>query len=171
MMKNICELTKRQTEEFEIFLMPKVRIIGIAKKCTFEDDANGISPHEEYWDKLFSFRSGLMKLPHIIENSMICWTGDSPAGSNYYTYMPGVICPESTSVPDGLDFRDLPSSYVAKGTYGNQENLSDVISYFKKEGFKTCYTDLGWNAKLFLGDEEIQKHFNSPCRWLVPCIK
>lgn len=139
--KNISELIARSPEEHEIFYMPDARIIGSVHRCTFEDDSAGVSPHQEYW------------------------------GGNYYTYMPGVICPANTPVPDGLDFRDLPASFVAKGIYGDQANMMDVITNIKQLGFTTCYMALGWNVKLFLGDDEKTKRSNTPCRWLVPCIK
>lgn len=170
-MKNIQELTLTLPEEREIFIMPDVRIIGIARKCTFESDGQGITPHEDYWNEFFSYNSVISGLPQVIKDSMVCWTGDSPKGSNYYTYMPGVICPAGTPVPNGLDYRDLPASYVAKGVYGDESNMADVFNFFKPLGFTTYYTDLGWNAKLFLGDNEKKNHYNSPCRWLVPCVK
>lgn len=170
-MKNINELIAASPEEYEIFMMPNVKVIGIARQCTFENDSVGLSPHEDFWNEFFAFRSIIDRLPLVIKNSMVCWTGDSPKGSNYYTYMPGVICSADTPVPNGLDYRDLPASYVAKGVYGDERNMTDVYEYLKSLGFTTCYTDLGWNAKLFLGEDEKNSHYNSPCRWLVPCMK
>jgi len=170
-MKNISELMITPPEEHEIFIMPDVRVIGIARRCTFENDGAGLSPHEDYWNEFLAFGSVIDSLPLIIKDSMVCWTGDSPKGGNYYTYMPGVLCPADTPVPDGLDYRDLPASFVAKGVHGDQSNMDDVYEYFYPLGFVTCYTDLGWNAKLFIGDEEKKNHYNSPCRWLVPCAK
>jgi hypothetical protein len=84
-------------------------------------------------------------------------------------YMPGIICPAGTPVPQGLDSRDLPASFVARGVYSDEVN--DVIHRFVPLGFTTCYTDLGWNAKLFLGDDAAERHENAPCRWLVPCVQ
>ena len=166
--KDISELTENVKEQ-EIFFMPDVRIIGRAYICTFAADNAGESLHDDYWNEFFTLKSKMDRLPRIIKNSMVCWTGDSPKGSDRYTYMPGIICPAGTPVPDGLDFRDLPASFVAKGVYGDEVN--DVIHKFIPLGFTTCYTYLGWNAKLFLGDDEAKKHENTPCRWLVPCIK
>lgn len=170
-MKGIHELGLTSPEEHEIFIMPDVRIIGIAHKCMFENDSLGITPHEDYWNEFLAHSVIIGKLPLVIKDSMLCWTGDSPEESNYYTYMPGVICPAGTPVPNGLDYRDLPASYVAKGIYGDERNMTDVYNYFKPLGFTTCYTDLGWNAKLFLSGSEKENHHNSPCRWLVPCVK
>ena len=168
-MRSINELTLTLPEEHEIFIMPDVRIIGIARKCLFENDSLGTTPHDDYWNEFIAYDSVISDLPPIIKDSYVCWTGDSPEGGNYYTYMPGVICPANTPVPSGLDYRDIPASYVAKGVYGDE--VADVHNYFRKLGFTTCYTDLGWNAKLFLSDTEKNNHFNSPCRWLVPCVK
>ena len=166
--KDIYELAADMNEQ-ELFMMPDVRIIGKAYRCTFEADMAGQSPHQKYWGEFLAFRSVIDTLPCIIKGSMVCWTGDCPKGSNYYTYMPGVICPAGTPVPEGLDYRDLPASVVAKGAYGNE--VDDVISKFRPLGYSTCYTDLGWDAKLFLDEDEISQHLNSPCRWLVPCSK
>jgi len=169
-MKKINELALTLPEAHEIFIMPDVRVIGIARECLFEEDGKEISPHEDYWSE-FLTHNAVESLPLVIKDSFVCWTGDSPEGGNSYTYMPGVICPAGTPVPAGLDYRDLPASYVAKGVHGDERNMVDVYAYFKPLGFQTCYTDLGWNAKLFIGAEEKKNHFNSPCRWLVPCIK
>ena len=48
---------------------------------------------------------------------------------------------------------------------------SMTSSKFRPLGYATCYTDLGWDAKLFLDEDEISQHLNSPCRWLVLCTK
>jgi len=168
-MKNINKLALSLPEKQEIFIMPDVRIIGVARKCLFESDDMGATPHDDYWNEFLSHGSLTNNLPYVIKDSLVCWTGDSPQGSDYYTYMPGVICPANTPVPAGLDYRDLPASYVAKGVYGDE--VADVVKKFKPQGFVTCYTDLGWNAKLFLSEGEKKNHHNAPCRWLVPCIK
>lgn len=125
----------------------------------------------ENWDEYKAVEKTIRSLPQIVENGFISWTGDSPKGSNYYTYMPAVICPANTPVPEGLDYRDLPASYVAKGEYGDE--INDVVNKFMTDGFITCYTDLGWNAELYLYDEEKNPPKNdcSPFRWLVPCVK
>ena len=167
-LKDISELTLG-VEAQEIFMMPDVRMIGKAHICIFENDAEGKSPHDSYWSDFLALEPVFERLPRVIKNAVVCWTGDSPLGSNLYTYMPGVICPAGTAVPAGFDFRDLPASYVAKGIYGDE--VIDVIHKFLPLGFTTCYTDLGWNAKLFLNEDEIRRHLNTPCRWLVPCVK
>jgi len=165
--RNINEI-KPFVEEQEIFIMPDVRIIGKAYRCTFNWKE---TPWQKIWDEFEAAQEHIRALPRIVENGFISWTGDSPKGSEYYTYMPAVICPADTSVPEGLDYRDLPASYVAKGEYGAEVN--DVVKKFRLNGFYTCYTDLGWNAELYLYDEENNppKSDCSPFRWLVPCGK
>jgi hypothetical protein len=170
-MKQLNDLKLVIPEEHEIFLMPDVRIIGIARRCTFESDVAGLSPHEEYWNEFLAFGGVIKRLPLVIKDSMVCWTGDCPKGADYYTYMPGVVFPADTPVPDGLDYRDLPGTYVAKGVFGDQNNMNDVHRYFSQLGFVSCYTDLGWNAKLFLTEDEKRNHYNTPCRWLIPCAE
>ncbi|MHB0859086.1 MAG: GyrI-like domain-containing protein [Anaerolineae bacterium] len=167
-MKDIGELTGAPREQ-EILSMPDVRVIGKAYTCTFASDQAGTSPHDDYWNAFFALAPLTDRLPRIVLNAIVCWTGDSPMGSDHYTYMPGILCPAGTPVPDGLDHRDLPASLVAVGVYGDE--VDDVIGKFVPLGYATCYTDLGWNAKLFLTDDEIRRHENAPCRWLVPCVK
>jgi hypothetical protein len=75
--------------------------------------------YQEYWEVLLAFDSEISRLPPIFIEYMVCWTGDCPAGSNYCAYPPGVLCPANTAVPNGLGFRDLPASFVAKGVYGD----------------------------------------------------
>lgn len=166
-MKDISQIVPFIAEQ-EIFKMPDVRIIGKAYRCTFEWEQ---TPWEKIWNDWESIQKVLKLLPKILLNGWISWTGDSPEGSNYYTYMPCVICPKNTPVPEGLDYRDLPASYVAKGDYGAE--INDVVAKFLSAGYKTCYTDLGWNAELYLYEEENNppKTDCSPFRWLVPCIK
>lgn len=166
-MKNLNEI-KAFVEEQEIFLMPDVRIIGKAYRCTFSWEE---TPWDRIWDDWEQIQSVLSSLPKVLKNGWISWTGDSPEGSDHYTYMPCVICPVDTPVPEGLNYRDLPASYVAKGEYGAA--INDVVMNFTLQGYKTCYTDLGWNAELYLYDEENNppKENCSPFRWLVPCVK
>jgi len=166
-MKSIREM-KPFVDEQEIFAMPDVRIIGKAYRCLFNPDE---TPWQQFWDEYGAIKPALCALPKIIENGMICWTGDSPQGSDHYTYMLGVVCPAGTVVPEGLDYRDLPASYVAKGEYG--EEISEIIGKFTPMGFVTCYTDLGWNAELYLDGETDNppREGCNPFRWLVPCAK
>ena len=166
-MKSLNEM-KAFVEEQEIFFMPGVRIIGKAYRCTFSWKE---TPWDRIWNEWKEMQEVLSSLPKVLSNGWISWTGDSPEGSDYYTYMPCVICPAGTFVPEGLDYRDLPASYVAKGEYGAE--INDVIMKFISQGYKSCYTDLGWNAELYLYDEENNppKDNCSPFRWLVPCTK
>ena len=39
--------------------------------------------------------------------------------------------------------------------------MLDVHEHFKKYGFISCYTDLGWDAKLFVGDDEKKNHYTN----------
>ena len=151
---------------YEMFLMPDVRIIGKAYRCTFDPDA---TPWLKFWDEYNAIKPTISALPKLFEGGMICWTGDSCAGSDHYTYMPSVVCPAGTPVPEGLDYRDLPASYVAKGEYG--DDIDAVVGKFMLNGFVTCYTDLGWNAELYTDAEQMNPTaLDEGLRWLVPCI-
>ncbi len=158
-------------EEYEILLMPNVRVIGKAYRCTFNPNE---TPWQKFWDEYNAAQDIISSLPTLLKNGMICWIGDCPVGSDYYTYMPAVICPADTPVPKGLDYRDLPASYVAKGKY--VDNLDDVVQKLKQQGFKRRYTDigtdLGWDAELYTIERANQSSSsNEGIRWLVPCIK
>ena len=167
-MKNINEM-KSFVNEQEIFIMPDVRIIGIEGRCKLHTGNNDVVAVWQRFNDTVTAK--LEKLPRAIPKALLGWTGDCPEGSDYYSYIISIVCPAETPVPDGLVYRDLPASYVAKGEYG--DDIGGVISKFTSNGFKTCYTDLGWNAELYLDDEEENppKENCSPFRWLVPCAK
>jgi len=169
-MKNINEM-KPFVEEQEIFFMPDVRIIGLELRCKLHD--TGENPIPALWGKFFEkgFPAALANLPRAIPNAMLGWTGDCPEGSDTFSYIVSIACPANTPVPEGYTYRDLPSSIVAKGKFG--ESIGDVINRFTPLGFVTCYTDLGWNAELYFDEEENNPPLTN-CdgwRWLVPCVK
>ena len=167
-MKNI-NVIKPFVDEQEIFIMPEIRIIGLEGRCKLNcgnDDVMAL------WEKADDeFFAKLESLPRAIPDAVLGWTGNCPEGSDTYSYIISVACPAGTTVPNGCAYRDLPASYVAKGEYG--DDIGGVISKFTPYGFTTCYTDLGWNAELYLSDEEDNppKQNCSPFRWLVPCVK
>ena len=167
-MKSINEI-KPFVDEQEIFCMPEVRIIGKAYRCkfTWEDGECGA-----IWDSFCAAADKLDALPRVVSGVYIAWTGeDTETDGKDYTYMPAIICPAGTPVPEGLDYRDLPASFVAKGVYG--ENINQVVEKLNLQGYKTCYTKLRWNAEFYFEaeDENPPKENCSPFRWLVPCVK
>jgi len=168
-MKSISEMIPF-VEEQEIFIMPEIRIIGIEGRCKLHtgnnDDVMAV------WKQFDESQAAVLNgLPKAIPDALLAWTGDCPEGSDTYSYIISVACPAGTAVPEGYSYRNIPASYVAKGEYG--ESINDVIKKFTPNGFITCYTDLGWNAELYLDDEEKNppKKDCSPFRWLVPCVK
>jgi len=173
--KNINEI-KPFVEEQEIFFMPDVRIIGIEARCKLPHLGGDDEP--AVWDEFLKdgFPEALKKLPRVVTDAVIGWTGECPdpynGSADTYTYMVAIICPAITPVPFGYTYRDIPSSYVAKGEYGDE--IGDVIKKFVPKGFVTCYTDLGWNAELFF-DGERENPPKKDCfpfwRWLVPSVK
>ena len=168
-MKSVNEI-KAFVEEQEIFIMPEVRIIGIKGCCKLHIGNNDVMETWQRFDD--SVTAKLENLPRAMPKALLGWTGDCPEGSDTYSYIISVMCPAGTPVPEGLDYRDLPSSYVAKGEYG--DDTGGVISKFTTKGFVTCYTDLGWNAELYLDEEENnppKTDCPQPFRWLVPCVK
>lgn len=167
--KNISEI-KSFVDEQEIFIMPETRIIGIEARCKLHagnDDVMAL------WNSFGDAEAATLKsLPKVIPNALLAWTGSCPEGSDTYSYIISAACPAGTAVPDGFSYRDIPASYVAKGEYG--DSINDVIKKFTPNGFMTYYTDLGWNAELYLDDEEEnppKKDCPQPFRWLVPCVK
>jgi len=170
-MRNIDEI-KSFVEEQEIFIMPEVRLIGVEGRCKLNaGNEDVIAVWRKFGEIHDKFPTVLDSLPRAIPNALLGWTGDCPEGSDTYSYFISVACPAGTTVPDGYSYRDIPASYVAKGEYG--DDIGGVISKFNPKGFITCYSDLGWNAELYLDDEEKNppKTDCSPFRWLVPCVK
>lgn len=168
--KNINEMIPFVDEQ-EIFIMPEIRIIGHEIRCKLNDTVNHIPQFcMDFFNNGAS--DGLDELPRAIPNAWLGWTGDCPGGSDTYSYIMSNACPAGTSVPEGYVYRDLPASFVAKGEFG--DSINKVISNFTPQGFITCYTDLGWNAELYLdGEDESppKKDVKQPFRWLVPCVK
>lgn len=165
-MKPLSEL-KPFVAQQEMFTMPQVRIIGKAY-CCFDRTK---TPWETIREEFEAAQPILQALPRLVENAWIAWMGDSPKGSDPHTYMPAVICPADTPVPAGLDYRDLPASFVAKSEYG--DTVNNVVHRFRSQGYATCYTDSGWNAQLYFYEEERNppKQTDTPFRWLVPCVQ
>lgn len=157
-------------DAFEILAMPDVRVIGTAHRCTFNPDE---TPWQAIWAAYGAARDAIDALPRVFENGMICWLGDAPIGGGHYTYMPAVICPAGTPVPEGLDFRDLPATLVAKGMYG--DDLDAVVRKLTALGYRRRYTDistdLGWDAELYAAQGLHLSATDDPLRWMVPCVE
>lgn len=173
--KNISAI-KPFVEEQEIFIMPEIRIIGLEVRLKYRGEPEGENPIPALWRKFFAegFATGLDKLPKVIPNAWLGWTGDCPEGkSDWCSYIVSGAYPSGTPVPKGYVYRDLYASYVAKGEFG--DNVHEVVNKFKPNGFITNYHPVsGWNAELYFLEEQKnppKKDCYPSWRWLVPCVK
>lgn len=148
----------------EIFQMPNVIIIGKARRNSQLTNGAGV-----FWGELY--RDGtlekLSKLPRIINNSLVGWTGDCCDDENIatrdFTYMIGAIVPYDTPIPEGFDYRVLHKTLVIKGLHG--QDMSEVVDELTRMGYTTSYGDNnGWNAELYIDGEPDEDKWS----WLVP---
>ena len=149
---------------FEMFYMPAVRIIG--KEFQLKDTESETyweRTEKMIWNKYCSYEKTLNKLPSLIPSAVVCWKARKDL--DHDTYMPGVICPKETPVPEGLDYQDLPASYVAKGDHTHEQIAAN--------GFCQCYGDLYWRAEIYaLKDLNTDTSFFAlDCQYLVPCAE
>jgi AraC family transcriptional regulator len=144
-------------EKIEFFKMPNVRIIGFEVTNSLrEGDEN---PVPALWEKIFSDGTieKLKKLPLAIEDCTIGWMGD--VDGHNFKYIAGVIAVENTSVPEGMQYRDLSECDIAKGfIYGNLNNGDVYMNAHNLtvEGIKSKQFDVdnsyGWSAEIYPND-------------------
>lgn len=153
-MKKISELVAN-INEVEICEMPKVRVIGKLVKC-FGPDRNKLPAL--LWDKCVNngIIEILSKLPNEIPNTLLGWTGDYNSEDESYSYIVGVMTPADTPVSSMFEFRDLPSSLVAKGIY---DTGFAMIDEYTRMGYIQNYEICGWNGELYFKDDP------NPCKW------
>ena len=164
-MKEFFEI-KAFEDKFEVYHLPKSRIIG--KEVRNGGSIGNTAPI--LWREVF--KSGavdvLMALPHIHDKSMYGWTCDYDALTDTFIYIVCVLTPADTPVPEGFVYRDIPETLCAKGIYG--EGMSETIELINKAGYTTNWEPYGWNAEMYINDEEENppKQVNEPWHWIVP---
>jgi hypothetical protein len=143
-MKNVSELTAN-VGEVEICEMPDVRVIG---KYTRTNPPS-------LWEQCFSDGTiGVLEgLPRLIQNAILGFTCDFNPEDGTNGYIVGVITPANTPVPQGFMHKDLPSTIVAKGIFG--ESMDCTVKRFEELGYTYQIYDLdtGWNAEIYFKDD------------------
>ena len=148
--------------------MPNVRIIGQEVSHSVLEGAE--NPVPALWERSFSDGTinALKQLPLAITD---CTIGlmDGFDGQNF-KYIAGVIAEENTSVPEGMQYRDLPSCDVAKGyIYGNLQNGD---AYFNAhtltvDGIKAHNfiddNSFGWSAEVYPDDLDFDAEQGTVC--------
>lgn len=147
--------------ETKFFNMSNIKVIGKSIRC----GGNETATPPELWNACDE--QGIINIlcgsPRVIPNHMLGWTGDCPAdGDGSYSYMVGVLVPMNTPVPDGLEVRILPDTIVGKGLFGKDMNAS--IEDMAALGYEPNYSDVGWNAELYIGGEPSDDSWS----WLIP---
>ena len=127
-MRNISEI-KAFEDEFELFELLVVRIIG--KEVRSGGSLGNTAP--ALWGEVFS--SGacniLFGLPHVV-NGLYGWTCEYEAATDTFIYIVCAMTPAGTPVPDGFVYRDIPTTVVAKGLFGEDIQAQEqTFLYFK----------------------------------------
>ena len=167
-MRSFSEI-KAFEDEFELFYLPGVRIIGkeIRNGGTLGNTAPAL------WTE--TFQNGafdiLKALPQILQDSSFGWTCEYDAKSDTFIYIVCVMTPADTPVPKGFTYRDIPETACAKGLYG--ESVPKTIERAKELGYEPNWEPFGWNAELYLQAEEDNppKQVDMPWHWIVPVKK
>lgn len=167
-MRNVSEICAFE-DDFELFHLPAVRIIG--KEVRNGGELGNTAP--TLWDEMYS--SGncdtLMELPQMVDNSLFGWTCEYDPKTNTFIYIVCAMTPAGTPVPDGFVYRDIPETVCAKGLFG--EDVPQTIERAAKLGYVSNWEPYGWNAELYIREEEENppKDGCMPWHWLVPVKK
>lgn len=167
-MRNISEI-KAFEDEFEVFHLPEVRIIG--KEVRNGGSIGNTAP--ALWGQMCE--SGdidvLMSLPHVLQNSLYGWTCEYDSKTDTFVYIVCAMTPANTPVPEGFVYRNLIATDCAKGLYG--ESVQQTVKRAKELGYKNNWERCGWNAELYIQAEEDNppKQVSEPWHWLVPVKK
>ena len=153
-------------DEFAVYSLPASRAIG--KEVRNGGALGNTAP--ALWGE--TIQSGamdaLLALPQLIPGATYGWTCDYDAPTDTFIYMVCVLASAGTPVPEGFAYRDIPETACAVGLYG--ENMDKTLDRVKESGFVTNWEPYGWNAELYLPEEESNppKPSDSPWHWLVP---
>jgi predicted transcriptional regulator YdeE len=166
-MRNISEI-KPFEHEFELFTLPAVRIIGKEARCggALGNTAPALAEETlkpDIWNVL-------LQLPLVLKDGL-GWTCDYDKQTDTFSYLVCVMTPAGTAVPDGFAYRDIPETICAKGLFG--EDVPKTIERAKELGYVTNWEPYGWNAELYIEEEEENppKTGCDTCHWLVPVRK
>ena len=122
------------------------------------------------WDDVFASGAHdvLMSLPHVLNDSLYGWTCEYSPATDTFVYIVCAMTPADTLVPEGFVYRDIPKTICAKGLFG--ESVPQTVKRAKELGYTTNWEPYGWNAELYIHEEEENppKKDCMPWHWLVP---
>ena len=177
-MKSVANL-KTNMNEVEIFEMPNIMLVGreirtlgditiLGSDMEHAQLPSGLKGNRapELWQACIEDGSldVIKKLPSIIPNALIGWTGDF-SENNSASYIVGVFVPFGTPVPLGYACRVLPATLLAKGVFGTA--YPAVIEVFEGWGYKHNAEQCNWWGEVYFEDDP------NPEMWsgLVPIRK
>lgn len=167
-MKNFQEI-KAFEDVFEVFYLPKARIIG--KEVRNGGSMGNTAP--SLWKEVFEtgVSDVLLALPHVLKASLYGWTCDYDAETDTFSYIVCALTLADTPIPEGFVFKDIPETICAKGLYG--EGMPQTIERINEYGYTTNWELYGWNAELYIQAEEDNppKQVDMPWHWIVPIKK
>lgn len=141
-------------DKIDFIALPDIRIIGREVACSLDPGCE--NPVPALWESSIADDTieMLKRLPLAVPGFTIGWMGDVEGPA--YRYIAGVIAQQGTTVPDGMQYRDLPACQVAKGyIYGNLQN-GDVYANahsLTAEGITASHLhpdySLGWSAEIY----------------------
>lgn len=161
-------------DKIEFLELPAVRMIG--KKVINGGEENPVSA---LWEKCFQENTfDLLECSLSVVDYYLGWMGEYNSGTGTFTYIAGMLMPACTEVPDGFDYRDLPSCSVGNGyvngdfanveVYRHSHDLT--VGGIIKNGYEPDYS-YGWSAEAYAKDlsfdaEEGTINYFCPCKKL-----
>lgn len=158
--------------KIEFLELPAARMIG--KKVI---NGGGENPVPALWEKCFkenTFHELEFNVP-VVEYG-IGWMGEYNSETGTFTYIAGMLMPSGTIVPEGFDYRDLPSCTVANGYINGSFANGDVFCHSHdltvggiiQNGYEPDYS-YGWSAEAYAKDlpfdaEEGTLNYFCPCK-------
>jgi len=154
--------------EVEIFEMPTTMLVGreirtLGDTIVLGEDEDHVQLPQglkgnrapELWQACIEdgTLAAIKKLPSIIPNAVIGWTGNFGYGEDTSaSYVVGAFVPFGTTIPIGWACRVLPATLIAKGVYGT--GYPAVIKTYEEWGYKRHDSELyNWWGEIYFKDE------------------
>jgi AraC family transcriptional regulator len=141
--------------KIEFTALPATRMIGIKTI-----NGGGENPVPALWETCFRENAfaGLDRRKAVMPY-WVGWMGEYQPESGTFTYLAGQLMPEGTEVPEGFDYRDLPSCLLANGFINGDFENGDVFAHSHEltlggiaaNGYEPAYA-YGWSAEAYAYD-------------------
>ncbi len=159
--------------KIEIMQHPDCRMIGIPVI-----NGGAENPVPELWKKCFQENTfAALAGSKPILDYYIGWMGEYDSKSGTFTYIAGMMMPPGTPVPQGFDYRDLPSCLIGNGYINGDFANGDVFRHsheltvkgILQNGFEPDYS-YGWSAEAYAMDLAFEAE-EGTINYLCPCKK